>query len=245
MLNNSFCTKKSAVLLLAGMFLVLSSCSKKTDANGNSTSSNPTPVDYSKSPWIAYQASNQDTIKIKNNELLIAFGARDFSDTRSLSSLSRYQPLTGDFEMSLDYEKASNFFLTVIANSQTDKNATISVSNLNTGIGFGSGYGMAKSDSIDFEFSTSGTMTLKRTGSTLKVTIVKNYISGSTPAQKTHEYSCPNFYQDFSTLTFSALPFTGKTIGVTMKRFSLTDHAGKKIIEDFSSSDSLYVDRNF
>jgi len=242
MFTSSFLKKNNFLFFVAGSFLILSSCSKKGD---DPSSTGPDNAHYTNQPWIAYQSSKQDTIEIKNNELHLAFGARDFSDTRSLSSVSRYMPLTGDFEMSMDYEKASNFFLMVVANSQTEKNATISASNITTGISFGSGYGMAKSDSVDFEMSTSGTMTVKRTGQTLKVTIVKNYISGSTPAQKTHEYSCPNFYDGASTLTFSAIPFTGQTIGVNMKRFALTDNTGKSIIENFSSSDSLYVDHMY
>jgi hypothetical protein len=227
-------------LLIIGLLLVFASCKKKSDSDNAA----PNYLDYSRSPWIAYQSSQEDTIQIENNELIMAFGTRNFSDTRSLSSLSRLLPISGDFEMVLDYEKASNFFLTVIANDQTDKNAMISVSNITSGISFESSYAMIKSDSVDFEASTSGTMTVNRTGQLLKVTIVKNYISNSIPAQKIHEYSCPNFHTGANTLTFSALPFTGATIGVTMKRFALTT-TEKSIVDNFSSSDSLYVSRNY
>ncbi|MDB5258055.1 MAG: hypothetical protein JWM14_2750 [Chitinophagaceae bacterium] len=227
-------------LLAVGLFLILSSCSKKSDPY-NAT---PDYVDYSKYPWYAYLDSNEDTIQIKNNELYICMAPRDINNTNqelAVSSVSRFQPVTGDFEMSLDYEKASNFFLDLISNNQKDKDATVSVDNDITTIGWGTSYQLQ--GSYDFESSTSGTITVKRTGQTLKVTILKNYISGGVPTQKTQEASCPNFYDGKTSMTFSSLPFTGTAERVTFKRFSLTDNTGKTIIDNFSSSDSLYVSR--
>lgn len=240
MFKSSF-SGKNSFFLLAVSFLILSSCSKKDDS-GNSVT--PTPVDYSKYPWIAYRASHQDTIQIKNNHLYMSLAPRDFGspNTISISSLSRLLPATGDFELSFDYEKVSNFFLTLIANNQKEKDATISINDFSSNIGWGESYEL--SNSFDFETSTSGTITVKRTGQSLKVTIVKNYISNSLPEQKTQEATCTNFFDGATSITFSSVPFSSTSTGFTMTRFALSDNT-KSIIDNFSSSDSLYVQRAY
>ena len=226
-------------LLLSGLFLLLSSCSKKSDTKDVA----PHEVDYSKYPWIASLVSSQDTIQIKNNELYVTIAPRDFSNPNlTVSALNRFKTVTGDFELSTDYEKVTNFFL-LVHNDDKDKNATITVSNVSSAVTWGESYELESSN--DLENSTSGTLTVKRTGQTLKVTIVKNYISGSVPAQKTHEVSCANFFDGKTYFTFSGISFNTIPASLTMKRFSLTDNSGQTIIDNFSHSDSLYVDRQY
>ena len=168
---------------------------------------------------------------------------RDLSSSNlTVSAVNRFKTVTGDFELSADYEKVTNFLLSV-HNDEKDKDATITVSNVSSAVTWGESYELESSN--DFENSTSGTLTVKRTGQTLKVTIVKNYTSGSVPAQKTHEVSCANFFDGKTYFTFTGISFGPAPASLTMKRFSLTDNSGQTIIDNFSHSDSLYVDRQY
>ena len=197
-----------------------------------------TPVNYNDYNWLATISSSLDTVKVVNSALHVSVHPINLSGPNTAGSDAFWNKggLEQDFTLIINYEKASDFVVYLNPlNSSNSGAATIWVGGFYSSIDWDTSYHAI--DSTDLFISTSGSITLKRTGASLKVTIVKNSPSGS----QTHEEQCSTFSTAAMSFVLTGIGINAVQAGADITSVSITDHNGVTVTDGFDNPALLYT----
>jgi hypothetical protein len=153
--------------------------------------------------------------------------------------------LDGDFEMTLEYDNLKSdittlsmpFSFSLYPSGDISKSTSVNLGTTYTLIQYGNGgsSGLPYYNN-DFKTSYSGTVLIKRTGSDFSISVTKDYLNGSTPAQFVQQSNMPNWFSGKANFSFMVLnSLSTQRASIQWKSFSVKNAQGT-IVESFDSN---------
>lgn len=172
-------------ILVTGILIVFQSCNKHKD-NPKPTTIRPSYQDYL---WIQQNINSNDSITMKEDTVYFRYANHHHGD--SVSALFLNQPLKGDFEFSLDFKDMKGtdgafslgFSNALFLNYAPIPAGAEGIFSLGVDASFSNSYpyyyGDTASLSLSYRSSDYGKMKVKRTGSTIILSISNPDINGN------------------------------------------------------------------
>jgi len=227
---------KTHIISIFALFLFLSGCKKSKD------NESPTPLTNDYTWYAAKVIPSQDTLKIENSALYYsAQGVNNPNATEQFTMAWAKGGLGGDFEMTIDYENLQSdvsvfnlpFSFSLFPGGSLSKLTSVNLGTNYTMIQYGNGGGAIPS--FDTKLSSSGTVSIKRSGSDFKISITKNYLNGNTPAQYVQQSDSLGWFSGNANFNFMVInSLSAQRAKIRWTSFTIKN-AGGTIVEAFDS----------